>query len=121
MAETTFESTLLRRLRDRAVGYPEVNEGSSCVNRAFKARKKNFLFLGEKPDNRRIMLKLGPSLDEAEGVVGGRDGCTVGTNGWVTLNLAADGDVDAKLLERWVEESYRLLAPKTLVKQLDAG
>jgi predicted DNA-binding protein (MmcQ/YjbR family) len=40
----------------------------------------------------------------------------LGKAGWVTLPLKA---VDAELLSDWVEESYRNVAPKKLIAELD--
>ncbi len=115
----SFTQPISERLRARALALPETSEGTSCVNRAFKARKKNFLFVGEKPDQVRVMLKLDRSLEQARALADPRVG--VGTNGWVTV-LFPPGDVPhPDLLTAWVEESYRLLAPKTLVKQLGAS
>jgi len=114
----TFDSELLQGLRVHALSLPETSEGTSCVNRAFKVRKKNFVFLGEKPDGTcRLMVKLGPSLEKAAAIE--HDGLSVGTTGWVTWNFAGDAPPEASLLEGWVVESFRMLAPKTVVRQLD--
>ena len=43
-----FETDLIRSLRDLALSFPGVTEGESCVNRAFRAGTKGFLYLGEK-------------------------------------------------------------------------
>lgn len=118
MESFAFEMT--QTLRDFALAYPEVSEGASCVNRAFKARKKNFVFLGEKPNLIRVMVKLGPSLDEANALAETDDTLSVGTAGWTTLLFAPDQGPPVERLQRWIDESYRLLAPKTLVRALDA-
>ena len=114
----TFEQPISRQLREVALSMPETSEGASCVNRAFKARKKNFLFLGEKPEQVRVMVKLGPSLEAARELNDPRVG--VGKTGWVTVLFKPDDVPDAAMLESWVVESYRTLAPKTLVRQLDS-
>lgn len=111
----SFTTATARRLRDVALALPETSEGTSCVNRAFKVRKKNFLFLGEKKEGVRVMLKLGPSLDQASAM--GKS-VSVGKTGWVTV-LAAEQDLpDGAVLDAWIEESFRLLAPKTVVAEL---
>jgi predicted DNA-binding protein (MmcQ/YjbR family) len=99
------------------MGLPETSEGTSCENRAFRARKKNFMFVGEKGDHVRLMVRLGPSADKAAGLADPR--VEVGKHGWVTINCAATDAPDIDLLLQWVIESYRLLAPKTLVRELD--
>ena len=109
-----------RRIRAAAVGLPEVAEGSSCVNRAFSAGKKNFAFLGEKGDQIGLRLKLGDSLDD----VGRRaqddpERYDVGMHGWTMMRFPADDPPPAGDLETWVVESYRLLVPKKISRQLD--
>ena len=47
----------------------------------------------------------------------GRPG-TLGKAGWVTVPLRAPG-VTVDVLRDWVEESYRIVAPKRLVATLD--
>ena len=45
-------------------------------------------------------------------------GYGLGKAGWVTVPLRAPG-VDLQLLRDWIEESYRIVAPKQLVAELD--
>ncbi|MCP4871334.1 MAG: hypothetical protein GY898_21705 [Proteobacteria bacterium] len=54
----TFAHPICRQLRDVAMAFPEVSEGPSCVNRAFKVRKKAFLYVGEKADQIKVMVHL---------------------------------------------------------------
>lgn len=114
----TFAHAVSRHLRALALAFPEVHEGQSCVNRAFKARKKNFLFVGEKGDQIRVMVKLGPSLDAARERAAADDRVTVGKTGWATLSFPAHDPLPGEVLARWVDESFRLLAAKTLVRTL---
>ena len=113
-----FTNPINQELRTLALSLPETSEGSSCVNRAFKARKKNFLFLGEKDGRLRIMLKLAASLDQAAAMNDPR--VVIGKFGWVTLQFGPDEPLPLDLLSAWTLEGYRALAAKTLVKQLDA-
>ena len=115
----SFEQPICNQLRERALALPETSEGTSCVNRAFKVRKKNFCFLGEKPDSVRLMVKLNASLDEAAALNDPR--ISVGKMGWVTILFANDDVPDQALLASWIVESFRTLAPKTVVKKLDAS
>ncbi len=112
-----FEFAVSEQVRAIALGYPSVTEGSSCVNRAFKAAGKNFAFLGEKDGDCRLRVKLGPSLADVtdDPIV------DVGSAGWTMVQFSGDDPPDLARLERWVDESYRLLAPKKLVALLDAG
>lgn len=93
-----------------ALGLPEVEAGPSCNKTAYKAGKKNFLFVGEKDGGFNVMLKVVESLGEVEKVAkasGGR--LPVGSNGWVSAEYENGDDVP-------VVESYRVLVPKRLVK-----
>lgn len=112
-----FSQPISEHLRARALALPETSEGTSCVNRAFKVRKKNFLFVGEKEERVRVMLKLDASLEEARAMEDPR--IEVGKLGWVTVRFAPDDVPDADLLADWVEESFRTLAPRTLVRRVD--
>lgn len=87
------------------------------MNRAFKVRKKNFLFVGEKKEHIYVMVKLGASLEKARAMKDPR--VDIGKIGWVTLRFGEDEVLDTELLSDWVVESYRVLGPKTLVRQLD--
>lgn len=121
MAAEEFESPLAQALQAFASTYPEVSESPSCVNRSFKARKKGFMFLGEKPDGvLRLMVKLDSGIDSAEAVATEHpDEWKVSGPGWITGNFTDDSAPPLETMKEWIDESYRLLAPKTLVKLLD--
>lgn len=112
-----FTNPLTCALRQHALTFAETTEGASCVNRAFKVRKKNFLFLGEKPDGScKVMLKLGPSLPAASRLAQADARFEVGKNGWTTVRFGESDPPDPALLTEWVGESYRLFAPKSLLQ-----
>lgn len=113
----TFAQPISEHLRAQALALPETTEGTSCVNRAFKVRKKNFLFVGEKPELVKIMLKLEASLGEAQAMEDPR--IEAAKNGWVTVRFSPDDVPDADLLSAWVVESFRTLGPKSVVRELD--
>jgi predicted DNA-binding protein (MmcQ/YjbR family) len=48
----------------------------------------------------------------------GPSGYGLGRTGWVNVPLLAE-DVTLDLLRDWIEESYRIVAPKRLVGELD--
>jgi len=114
-----FEHPVTRQLREVALALPETSEGSSCVNRAFKVRKKNFLFLGEKPGQIRVMLRLKASAEQARALDDPR--FTVGNTGWLTALFAPDDAPDVGVFTPWLRESYCALAPKTLARQVSAA
>jgi hypothetical protein len=104
-AESSIES--LRRL---ALGYPETTENVVCSRASFKARGKAFLFVGGDESSHDAMVKLNDSLEEAAGLAG----CKVGAHGWVTVRWSRD-ESPPKVLAKWIDESFHLLAPKQVV------
>jgi predicted DNA-binding protein (MmcQ/YjbR family) len=85
-----------------------------------KVRKKIFVFFGGAASS-QITVKLAESHAHALSVEGARPSAYgLGKSGWVTVPLAAEG-VDSALLREWIEESYRIVAPKTLVAALDGS
>jgi predicted DNA-binding protein (MmcQ/YjbR family) len=45
----------------------------------------------------------------------------LGKSGWVAAQFGESDEIPVDMLKQWIDESYRAQAPKTLVKQLDAG
>ena len=73
------------------------------------------------PRSRRISVKLDESNAHALSIDGAEQtGYGLGKAGWVTVPLRAKG-VNVALLREWVEESYRIVAPKRLVAELDGA
>jgi hypothetical protein len=48
-------------------------------------------------------------------------GYGMGKHGWVTLLIMRDDQLPLRLLEAWIDESYRAVAPKRLLVELDAA
>jgi predicted DNA-binding protein (MmcQ/YjbR family) len=107
------------RLLEFALSLPEAFEDQPWEeDTVAKVRKKIFVFLGG-PESERMTVKLAESHGHALSVDGARPSAYgLGKSGWVTVPLTADG-VDAALLCDWIEESYRIVAPKRLVTELD--
>ena len=119
MSEAQFELAPSKVIRDAAVSLPEVEEGSSCVNRAFKAAGKNFAFLGESKGVGQLRVKLGPSLDALNDRPSDAGGTIeVGKFGWTAIRFDASNQPDPEELRTWVKESFVLLAPKRLRDQV---
>jgi hypothetical protein len=117
--QTHAESESTRALRRVALRYPEAEEGTSCNKSAFKARNKAFLFLGVDEDSYNVMVKLRESLPEASRLESKEpDRYAVGGGGWVKATFGHDDSPPPGLLERWLDESYRLLVHKQLVALL---
>jgi predicted DNA-binding protein (MmcQ/YjbR family) len=112
----------MKSLRAFALGYPEAQEGIACEGTALekitvKARTRAFLFLSAAD----AMMKLGDSLPEATELAAKEPArYKVGAHGWVTVTFS-DDPPPLDMVERWIDESYRLVAGKQLVAMLEGG
>jgi hypothetical protein len=117
--DTAMISPRVQALRRIALAYPDTQEGTSCTKRAFKVRNKSFLFVGSNDRGYNVMVKLGGSLPEAAALAETQPTqYKLGLHGWTTVTFRHDQSPPAGLLERWIDESYRLLAPKSLLAML---
>jgi hypothetical protein len=48
-------------------------------------------------------------------------GYGLGKAGWVTIPVDGLGGDDAEVLQDFIEESYRIIAPKKMISELDAS
>jgi predicted DNA-binding protein (MmcQ/YjbR family) len=111
-----------RKIFEFALVMPGAYEDHPWEETVVKVNKKVFVFLGseESPMWPAMTVKLVDSHEQALAVPGAEPtGYGLGKSGWVTVPF------DTKLppfgvLTDWVEESYRLVAPKRLVAELDA-
>ena len=84
-----------------------------------KVRGKIFVFAGP-TGSTRLSVKLAESHAHALAIDGAEPtGYGLGRAGWVTIPYRASG-VSIGVLRDWVEESYRIVAPKRLVAELDS-
>ena len=101
----------MKALRRAALRHPEAHEGISCEGtslekRTVKANKKAFVFLGAAD----IMVKLRESLPEATRLAAKQpDRYRAGAHGWVKATFVDDEAPPLALLERWIDESYRVV------------
>lgn len=104
-----------------ALSLPEAVEDHPWNETVAKVRKKVFVFFGGDPSANRITVKLVESHGHALSIEGAEpSGYGLGKAGWVTVPVDAEG-VDIDLLCDWIEESYRIVAPKRLGAVLDAA
>ncbi len=105
------------RLRAFAFGLPGAYEDNPWGESVAKVGKKVFVFFGV-GENWGFCVKLPAS---AEGVVAmpfaESTGYGLGRAGWVSIKWSPE--LPFELLESWVLESYRAIAPKKLCAQLD--
>lgn len=84
-----------------------------------KVGKKIFVFFGSGEDP-RISVKLPESADHALSIPGAAPtSYGLGKHGWCTVPVGTD-EAPLEVLLDWVEESYRTIALKRLVAELDA-
>jgi len=103
-----------------AAGLPEAWEDHPWGESVFKVGKKVFVFFGvlETDPGLRLTVKLRDSHEEAmafAGVVPAGYGLDRG--GWVTC--VAPDDAPLEMITGWIEESYRIVAPRKLAALLD--
>jgi hypothetical protein len=114
------QSKFMEALRKFALRYPEAEEGIACEgtaveSRTVKVRNKAFVFLGLTD----VRVKLRDCLAEAAELAAKEPECySVGAPGWVKATFRPGQSPPPGLLERWIDESYRLLAPKQLAASL---
>lgn len=120
MSELDYENEHTRAWREIATSYPEVEETPSCTKCAFKARNKGFLYVGADENTYNAMVKLGESLPAARALEA-KDGerYRVGSTSWVTITFPHGEAPPEGLMERWIDESFRLQAPRKLLAALD--
>jgi predicted DNA-binding protein (MmcQ/YjbR family) len=101
-----------------ALSLPEAVEEHPWGEDVVKVRGKIFVFVGTAA-SKRISVKLAESHAHALATDGAEPtGYGLGKAGWVTVPIRGPG-VSAGVLRDWVEESYRIVAPKQLVAELD--
>jgi predicted DNA-binding protein (MmcQ/YjbR family) len=111
----------LAALRKHALAYPEAREEFPWGDRTIKVRGKIFVFLGAGKDGFGMSAKLPATHELALTRRGTRPTAYgLGKAGWVSLRTKTVSDALLAELEDWIDESYRAVAPKTLVKALDA-
>lgn len=113
-------STRSRILRF-ALALPDAYEDHPWGEDVAKVGRKVFVFLGmPDSDDPGMTVKLAESHEQALSVPGAAPtGYGLGRSGWVTLPFR-ETTPPLDVLKDWVEESYRIVAPKRLVAQLDA-
>jgi len=105
-----------------ALALPGAYEDHPWGESVAKVNRKVFAFLGtdDDPENLGMSVKLDESLDQALMVPGAAPtGYGLGRAGWVSVPFRRTTP-PTDVLKDWVEESYRRIAPKCLVAELDS-
>lgn len=110
---------LAERLRGVALAYPETYEEAPWGDRVVKVRGKIFLFCGTHEGKLHVTTKLPESRRAALTMkFAAPTGYGLGKAGWVTSTFERGSAPPVELLTKWIGESYRALAPKKLLTQL---
>lgn len=110
------------RLREWCLAQPGVTEDFPWGERVMKVNGKVFVFMGM-PDGGGLSLsvKLPESGEEALALpYARRTGYNLGKHGWVSFKFAPADQPDEALLLRYLDESWRAVAPKKLQKARSA-
>jgi predicted DNA-binding protein (MmcQ/YjbR family) len=105
-----------------ALQFPEAYEDHPWGEDVAKVNKKVFVFFGipegasmglttKLPESREFAMTF-PFTEPS--------GYGLGKAGWISSTFAKGDDVPVDMLLDWIDESYRAVAPKRLVKLLDA-
>jgi predicted DNA-binding protein (MmcQ/YjbR family) len=110
-----------KKVLEYALGLPGVYLDHPWGEDVAKVGKKVFAFLGtDGGDDPGMSVKLRESREQALLAPGAEPtGYGLGDAGWVTIPFA--GAPPLPVLRDWVEESYRIIAPKRIVAELDAS
>jgi predicted DNA-binding protein (MmcQ/YjbR family) len=108
------------RLRKNALAYPGAHEDMPWGHHAIKVKGKTFVFLAADSETFSLSAKLPSSADVAVTLpFASRTEYGLGRSGWVTARFPRTARIPLEILELWIDESYRAIAPKRLVAELE--
>lgn len=109
-------------LREVMLSYPEATEDFPWDHRAAKVKGKMFCILVLDEGGLSVTTKL-PQSNEAALMMPfcSPTGYGMGKSGWVTSSFKPGDEAPVALLTKWIDESFRAVAPKKLVERLEAG
>ena len=106
-------------LRAFALKYPETHEDFPWGERAIKVKGKAFIFMRAGDDEVSLSVKLPNSRDMALDLPWAEPThYGLGKHGWVTAHLRPKEKPPLDLIRKWIDESYRAVAPKKVVATL---
>ena len=109
-------------LRVAAMAYPGATEDFPWGERAIKIKGKVFVFLSRHDGGLNVSLKLPVSNGQALSLPFAEPtGYGLGKHGWITSRFEAGDVVPVDLLREWIDESFRAVAPKTVLAKLEAA
>jgi hypothetical protein len=123
--QVTIDESIMQRLREICLPLPEAVEAEAFGAPTFKIRNKNFAMVG-KDQNGQTRVWCKSTYEAQQALVNSEPERYyvppyVGHKGWVAAWLDDDVDPDWDQIDEIITDSYRMIAPKRLVKALDEG
>ena len=114
-------SRAVQLLRKFALGHPEAREDFPWGERTIKVRGKIFVFLSQDGEKLYLTVKLPHSAEAALGLpFTAPTRYRLGRSGWVSARFPKGSAIPVDMFRDWIEESYRAVAPKALVRSTSA-
>ena len=109
-----------KTLREYAMTFPGAHEDFPWGERVVKVKKKVFVFLGRDFGDLGMSVKLPKSKKEALAKSFCEPtGYGLGKAGWVNVSFEDKTLPPIETLKAWMDESYRAVAPKKLIAELE--
>jgi predicted DNA-binding protein (MmcQ/YjbR family) len=111
-------------LRKHALDYPQTIEDFPWGHSAFKVKGKAFLFTYLNEDEGDLSLSMKLPLSGRTALIFPFAKPTeygLGKSGWVTSRFHPQDDIPLEMLMEWVDESFRAIAPKRVLAELDGA
>jgi predicted DNA-binding protein (MmcQ/YjbR family) len=107
-------------LREFALAYPGAHEEFPWGERVVKVKGKVFVFLGRDEDGFGLSVKLPRSrLMALDLPYTSPTAYGLGKAGWVSAQFGPKEKPPVDVLKAWIDESYRAVAPKKMIAELD--
>jgi len=110
----------LKTLRDFAMRFPLATEDHPWGETAIKVKGKVFIFLSRHDDKFSLSVKLpvsGPAALQLPFTE--PTGYGLGKHGWVMASFEKGSPVPLDLIREWIDESYRAVAPKSVLASME--
>lgn len=123
--QVVIDESIMQRLRQICLPLPEAVESEAFGSPTFKIRNKNFAMTG-KDEHGRPHVWCKSTFEVQQALVNSEPDRYyvppyVGPKGWVAAWLDDVADPDWDEIDEIITESYRMIAPKRLVKAMDEG
>ena len=109
-------------LREHALAFPATSEHFPWGELAVKVQGKTFLFMRAEKDTLSFSVKLPQSREFAIDLpFAAPTGYGLGRSGWITATFEKTVGFPVDVIKDWVTESYRAVAPKRVLRELDGA